>query len=87
MANTTDFEIYDGELSKYKGKGGDVIIPDGVTEIFSGAFLGCKSLTSITIPNGVTSIGIVTFSGCSTLAEITIPNSVTDYGKKNISNI
>ena len=39
------------------------IIPNGVTSIEGGAFLGCTGLTSITIPNSVTSIGNGAFSG------------------------
>ena len=55
-------------------------LPDGLTSIGRGAFLGCSSLTSITIPNSVTSIGYGAFSGCSSLTSITIPNSVTSIG-------
>ena len=36
---------------------GEVIIPDGVTRIGSGAFYNCKKVTSIIIPDSVTSIG------------------------------
>lgn len=52
-----DFEIQDGVLIKYKGKGGHVVIPDGVACIGFRAFDGCKNLTNITIPDSVTSIG------------------------------
>ena len=52
-------------------------IPNSVTSIGIGAFLGCSGLTSITIPNSVASIGDAAFYGCSGLTSITIPNSVT----------
>ena len=55
------------------------IIPNSVTSIDNGAFLGC-SLNSITIPNSVTSIGHTAFWECSYLKSITIPNSVTSIG-------
>ena len=55
-------------------------LPDGLTSIGRGAFLGCSFLTSITIPNSVTSIGDGAFSGCSSLTSVTIGNSVTSIG-------
>ena len=57
-----------------------VTIPNSVTSIGGGAFLGC-GLTSVTIPNSVTSIGEQAFKGCSDLTSVTIPNSVTSIGK------
>ena len=57
MSNINDFVIENGELQKYKGQGGDVVIPEGVTSIGDCAFSGCSSLTSVVIPDGVTSIG------------------------------
>jgi len=48
--------------------------------IFSGAFLNCSMLTSITIPSSVTSIGSEAFYGCSGLPSITIPSSITEIG-------
>lgn len=51
-----------------------------VTAIGDGAFLGCKSLTSINIPNSVTDIGDVAFRDCSSLTTVNIPNSITVIG-------
>ena len=48
--------------------------------IDASAFLGCKSLTSITIPNSVTSIGEGAFWDCSSLTSIIIPASVQYIG-------
>ena len=45
MENMQDFVIENGVLTKYNGPGGDVTIPEGVTEIGSSAFDGCKKLT------------------------------------------
>ena len=55
----------------------NTIIPNSVTSIGYGAFMGCSGLTSITIPNSVTSIGGGAFYNCTGLTSITIPNSVT----------
>src|SRR5262249_1321493 len=60
-----------------EGKTGRYAVPNSVTSIWSAAFSGCSSLTSVTIPNSVTSIGLQAFSGCSSLTSVTIPNSVT----------
>jgi hypothetical protein len=57
-----------------------ITLPDGLTNIESGAFYGCSSLTNINIPEGVTSIGNYAFSGCSSLTSITIPEGVTSIG-------
>lgn len=75
-----EFEIENGVLIKYKGSGGDIEIPDGVTEIGRYAFCNCSSLTGITVPDGVTSIGYGAFEGCDSLKSIVIPNSVTEFG-------
>lgn len=85
MSNASDFVIKNGVLTEYKGPGGDVTIPDGVTAIGDIAFLLCKSLTSITIPDSVTAIGDSAFGYCSSLTSITISDSVTTIGKSAFS--
>ena len=52
---------------------GELVIPEGATNIGSYAFSGCNTLTGITIPLTVTSIGEGAFSGCSSLESITLP--------------
>ncbi len=72
----SDFIIENGVLTKYTGAGGDVVIPEGVTEIQNGVFWGCECLNSITIPYGVINIGRFAFFNCSNLTSVIIPNSV-----------
>jgi hypothetical protein len=48
-----DFEIINGVLVEYRGNGGAVTIPEGVTAIADEAFEDCDNLTSITISSGV----------------------------------
>ena len=59
--------------------GGDVTIPEGVTNIPSWAFSG-SNLKSVVIPQGVVSIGMGAFTECKELKSISIPSGVTDVG-------
>ncbi len=90
-AATGDFDIDgDGTLGTYAGPGGNVVIPDGVTEIAYGAFEGCNSPTSLTIPDSVTRIGDFTFSGCTGLTSVVIGDGVThigDYAFRDCANL
>ena len=55
-------------------------IPNTVTIIGDGAFLGATGLTTMVIPGSVTEIGNNAFRGCTGLANVEIPNSVTSIG-------
>lgn len=78
--NNNDFVINNGVLTKYNGRGGDVVIPDGVTSIGTYAFDNCRGLTSLVISEGVTSIGNYAFSSCFNLTSVAIPKSVSSIG-------
>ena len=84
MGNAKEFVIKNGTLTKYVGPGGDVVIPDGVTSICSGAFQNCTGLTGVTIPDSVTSIGWCAFSGCTGLT-IHAPSgsAAEEYARNN----
>lgn len=57
--------LYNAQHLFLKGKEiKDLVIPDSVSSIKSGAFYGCKGLTSVTIPNHVKSIGEKVFAYC-----------------------
>lgn len=55
MSNASDFIIENGVLTKYVGPSGDVVIPEGVTEIGEGAFIGCVE-AKIHVPRSVTNV-------------------------------
>ena len=80
-------------IISYRAKDANYVIPDSVTGIGDGAFLGCNSLTSIIIPDSVTSIGWLAFAYCNFLTSINIPDSVTTignsafYGCKSLTSI
>ena len=58
------------QIEFYAGKGGDVVIPEGVTSLPYSLFSGLKNITSVTIPASVTSIGDWAFYGCTGLTAI-----------------
>ena len=63
----------------YRDELTSVVIPDSVTSIGEGAFLGCTSLTSVVIPDGVTSIGEGAFAGCNALESLTVASGNSVY--------
>lgn len=81
-SSASDFVVYGDWLSGYTGAGGDVVIPKelGIREIGWGAFINCKTITSIVIPDGMKVIDDGAFSGCSSLASITVPDSIERIG-------
>ena len=56
-ASGSDFTIEFGVLTKYNGSGGNVVIPDGVTQIDGYAFRYCTSLQVLNLPDNVGSFG------------------------------
>ena len=74
LAAGEEFEIVGGTLVRYNGPGGDVTIPDGVTEIGYEAFGWCDNLMSVTIPNSVTVIGNSAFAYCHNLRNVQLPS-------------
>lgn len=54
----------------------DLVIPDGVTGISSNAFLGCRSIRSVTLPDSVTKVWDA-FESCKNLETIRYGNGLT----------
>ena len=80
MGLFSDFKIRGGVLTKYTGRGGDVVIPERVTAIGEEAFFGCTALSSVKIPAGVSAIGDKAFFGCTALSSVEIPEGVSAIG-------
>ena len=59
-----------------KGRQGDYVVPDSVTEIADEAFKGCAGLTSVTIPDSVIKIGYGAFDGCPAVITVHQDNPV-----------
>ena len=92
MAADSDFIIENGILTQYVGSGGDVIIPDGVTEIgkheFNNTFGGSISwigpfsesftVTGITMPDSVIKISDMGFADCWKLEQITLSSGLME---------
>lgn len=90
MSERNGFIVRNNILVDYSGPGGDVAIPDGVTEIGPFAFsdyddpdtVKYKNLRSVIIPEGVTKIGDFAFVGRYDLVSVTIPESVNWIGEE-----
>lgn len=65
----------------YDRENRNLVIPDTVKEIGTGALRGCKWLKSVTIPETVTRIEAEAFAECHGLKEVSIPESVNFIGQ------
>lgn len=62
-----------------------ITIPNQVTSVEKGAFVGCHHLTSVTIGSGIKRINDKTFEHCYALTSITIPHGITSIGRSAFS--
>lgn len=76
MSNEKDFVIENGVLVKYKGKGDEVVVPDGVTKIDAEVFRKKSKITSVVVPEGVREIGDFAFQECTKLERVLLPQSL-----------
>ena len=81
----TEFEIKNGVLKAYHGKGGDIVIPEGVTSIRYKVFYHKKSVTSVKLPEGLIEIGDSAFEGCTSLTQVSVPDSLQRIGENAFS--
>lgn len=69
-----DFDIVSGKLIRYKGKGEDIIIPEGVNIIGKFSFAQNEKLKSITLPACCREIEKAAFFECANLETADISN-------------
>ena len=75
-----DFKYFENVGLDYVGKSwfegcsnmGNILLPDGITDIREKAFKSCSALTEIELPQGVATIGNDAFAGCSKLNAIRV---------------
>ncbi len=51
-------------------------VPEGVTDILTGAFRACAALKEVTLPAGAAAIGAYAFDGCKTLETVNLPEGL-----------
>lgn len=91
LADENDFTIIGGILWFYSGKGGEITVPDGVTQIASNAFREGHerwknyreegSLRSVSLPKSLKKIHGYAFAGCIKLNEISLPENLETVGE------
>lgn len=94
LADENGFTIIGNALWFYSGKGGDVVVPEGVAHIAPNAFREGHeysrrsykhyreegSLHSISLPKSLKKIYSYAFTGCSKLSEIVLPENLETIG-------
>ena len=81
-------EVEDNELKRCSGNIVDLIVPDGITGIWSGALSSetQKTLKTVVIPEGIKYIRSNTFQDCHNLVSVKLPESVRYIQTKAFAN-
>lgn len=75
--STAEFEVdTKGTLVQYNGKGGDVVLPEGLVKIADHAFFQNDRILTVTVPASVKVIGAYAFAECGELEEIKLPEGL-----------
>ncbi len=59
----------------------DLILPDTLTKIGDGAFLGCRGIEEVILPDSLTEINDFIFAFCINLKSVVIPSNIKSIGK------
>lgn len=79
-SDSSEFVILGDTLFKYNGTAENVVVPDGIRSIASGAFAYNTSIKSVTLPEGLQEVGTNAFVHCYFLSDIKIPLSLSHIG-------
>lgn len=78
--------IGEGAFGRYEVYGGAPIfssieLPQTLTTIGDGAFLGCQGLTQIALPSSLENVGNYLFTYCINLKTVSLPDNMTSIGE------
>jgi hypothetical protein len=76
----SEFLVRDGVLLAYFGKGGNVHIPDNVTDIAESVFEGNGEIVSAFIPGSVRNINNYVFRNCDSLTSVVVSDGIRSIG-------
>lgn len=54
----------------------EVVIPEGITGVYTSAFENCTSLKRVSLPESLTELGLRVFYRCSSLSDMVIPSRI-----------
>ena len=80
QAAEDEFVVENGVLVDYKGPGGDVVIPEGVTQIKRWDPNWHAPVTSLTLPDSLVSIGDSAFRDCDQLTSVYFGSGLQSIG-------
>ncbi len=70
---------FQGMTERYTHLAG-ISLPQNITTISAGAFMGCSSMTHVNFPAGLVSVGAYAFSGCLVLEAVELPATLQTIG-------
>ncbi len=84
----SDYVVIGGKLIDYIGEGGEIVIPENVTKIYSYVFAGNEDITSVTFSryNLMTEIEADTFEGCTNLESVVLSENIENVDRTAFEN-
>ena len=79
-SRSDEFEYNDTVITRYCGNGGDVVIPEGVTDLFFEVFSANSQITGVQLPGSITAVTPFVFEGCNALRRVTLAEGVREIG-------